>query len=121
MNEWLRAGIDLLIGGVVAWVTFRVRFERFESKDAEREKSWWEWRRALDQTIREREEHSRANTDALVRSEERVKTLERRMEAMTLWKHTVVDPYLPRAVDDHHRRLERIEARVFNGRRENER
>lgn len=31
------------------------------------------------------------------------------------WKHTVVDPYIPRAVDEHERRINRLDAKVFNG------
>jgi hypothetical protein len=52
---------------------------------------------------------------------QRVEALDERLDSLHEWKHKVGEAYLPRAVDDHHRRLERIELKVFNGRRENER
>lgn len=46
---------------------------------------------------------------------ERVSASEKNLEGLRDWKHLTVDPYIPRAVDDHHRRLDRIESKVFNG------
>lgn len=54
-----------------------------------------------------------ANNAAVLLS--RIDTHEKDLEGLREWKHMTVDPYLPRAVDDHHRRLERLERKVFNG------
>jgi hypothetical protein len=44
-----------------------------------------------------------------------VEIMERSIEELRAWKHDVVDPYLPRAVDEHERRINRLDAKVFNG------
>lgn len=31
------------------------------------------------------------------------------------WKHVVVDPYIPRAIDEHERRINKLDAKIFNG------
>lgn len=46
---------------------------------------------------------------------ERYGALEKRLDSLHHWKHEVGEAYLPRAVDEHERRLNRLEARVFNG------
>lgn len=46
---------------------------------------------------------------------ERLNAIEKNADGLREWKHLTVDPYIPRAVDDHHRRLEHIERRIFNG------
>lgn len=45
--------------------------------------------------------------------DERVKTLEREQVKVEEWKHATVDPIVPRAVEDHERRLNRMEDVVF--------
>lgn len=45
----------------------------------------------------------------LGRMDERLKQLEERRVYMDGWKHEVVDPYLPRAMDDHERRITKLE------------
>lgn len=51
--------------------------------------------------------------------QEKIRTLEERLvksiDELREWKHDVVDPYLPRAVEEHERRINRLDARVFNG------
>ncbi len=47
--------------------------------------------------------------------ENQIKQLEKNQDGLRLWKHEVVDPYIPRAVDEHERRLERLDRKVFNG------
>lgn len=115
MPEWTTYALTAIAGILTAWITFRVRFERFEARDAERESAWWEWRRTLDQQLREREEHSRTNTATIHQLIERTGSTDKRVEGLLHWKHEVGEAYLPRAVDDHHRRLERIEQKLFNG------
>jgi hypothetical protein len=44
-----------------------------------------------------------------------VEIMERSVEDLREWKHMVVDAYLPRAVDEHERRINRLDQKVFNG------
>lgn len=37
------------------------------------------------------------------------------LEDLRGWKHLTVDPYIPRAVDEHERRINRLDLKVFNG------
>lgn len=46
---------------------------------------------------------------------ERIRRLEIEIDRLRKWRHELVDAYLPRAVDEHEKRLNRIEPRVFNG------
>lgn len=46
---------------------------------------------------------------------QQVNTLDRSLTELREWKHEVGDAYLPRAVDEHERRINRLDARVFNG------
>jgi hypothetical protein len=46
---------------------------------------------------------------------EKARTLEKSVDELREWKHEVVDPYIPRAVDEHERRLNKLDSRVFNG------
>lgn len=38
-----------------------------------------------------------------------------RLNSLHDWKHDTGDAYLPRAVDEHERRLNRLDVKVFNG------
>lgn len=42
-------------------------------------------------------------------------TTEKRVDELKDWKHEIVDAYIPRAVDEHERRLNRLDLKVFNG------
>jgi hypothetical protein len=113
--DWLPHVLTIIVCVGGAWIAFRIRFERFEAMDKRREEDWNSWRRSLDGTLHEREVHSRANTEMVYRLGERMTALEKRVDSLHLWKHTVGEAYLPRAVDDHHRRLAELERKVFNG------
>lgn len=121
MNEWLRDALAVALGALSAWIAFRIRFERFDAMDKEREKAWWVWRDGLDEQLAERERQSERNTELLQRLEERVKALERDQNGIREWKHVVIDPYVPGAVNALKDRVDRIDRRVFNGRRDEER
>lgn len=41
----------------------------------------------------------------------KVANLEHLVQELRDWKHEKVDPYVPRAIDDHERRINRLEAR----------
>jgi hypothetical protein len=57
MPTWLIAAIvSAAIGALGAWITFRIRFERFEARDQEREKYWAEWRRGMEEFRRKVED-----------------------------------------------------------------
>lgn len=51
--------------------------------------------------------------------QDKIRSLEERLvksiDELREWKHTVVDPYIPRAIDEHERRINRLDSRVFNG------
>lgn len=46
---------------------------------------------------------------------EKVENVETRVDELKEWKHLTVDAYIPRAVDEHERRINRLDAKVFNG------
>lgn len=50
------------------------------------------------------------------RMEERLRQLEDRRDYLDDWKHKTVDPYIPRAVDEHDRRIEELERRFNDAR-----
>lgn len=50
MPPWLPVILaSFACSALTAWIIMRVRFERFEAMDKEREKHWTEWRRAIDE------------------------------------------------------------------------
>lgn len=46
---------------------------------------------------------------------EKVANIEEDQAGLREWKHLVIDPYVPRAIDEHERRMNRLDAKVFNG------
>lgn len=77
------AGLVLggLSGGMAAWVAFRIKFERFQAMDLQREKAWTEWREHLmDEHVRRRAEIDKrldAHADEIKDFQRRVTRLER--------------------------------------------
>jgi hypothetical protein len=64
MPAWLPHVITIALSVVASWLTFWVRFERFQSMDAQRERDWLLWRgntdklgERLDQRIRDHEKY----------------------------------------------------------------
>lgn len=47
--------------------------------------------------------------------EVQMKLTEKMIQELRDWKHDLVDAYIPRAVDEHERRINRLDAKVFNG------
>jgi hypothetical protein len=45
----------------------------------------------------------------------KIEALEKETESLREWKHMVIDPYIPRAIDEHERRINRLDQKVFNG------
>jgi hypothetical protein len=118
MTDWLPYLLTVAVSAGGSWIIFRIRFERFESMDTRREADFNKWQQQWEQTLREREAASQRYVESVHRLAERLSAEEKRMDGLHRWKHEVGEAYLPRAVDDHHRRLERIERKVFNGHRE---
>jgi hypothetical protein len=50
-----------------------------------------------------------AQAIAIGRMDERVAILEKREAMFTHWKHEKIDPYVPKTIDDHDRRIHRLE------------
>lgn len=48
----------------------------------------------------------------------KMEVVEKDIEGLRDWKHLVVDPYVPGTINEHDRRLNRLDAKVFNGHRE---
>lgn len=44
-----------------------------------------------------------------------MEAVDKRVDELKEWKHLVGDAYLPRAVDEHERRINRLDQKVFNG------
>jgi hypothetical protein len=84
---------------------------RFEQRSKDRDKFDYEWRHG---------EYSNAISAInlmLYPLETKMEIAGKSIEQLRDWKHAVVDPYIPRAVDEHERRLNRLDAKVFNGHR----
>jgi hypothetical protein len=108
MPVWLGAVIGLvtfLLGGLVTavWLFSGV------SKDVERMK----------QDIGTSEFGMRyqgvKNSIELTTLQARFDSVVQRLDHLHNWKHEIGESYLPRAVDEHERRLNRLESKVFNG------
>ena len=85
---------------------------RFEQRTRDKDKSDFDWRHG---------EYSQAISDINLRLyplPKQLEALEKRFDILNEWKHKTGDAYLPRAVDEHERRLNRLDLRVFNGHRE---
>jgi hypothetical protein len=46
---------------------------------------------------------------------EKVRSNTEEIDRIRKWKHEIGEAYLPRAVDEHERRLNRLDVKVFNG------
>jgi hypothetical protein len=48
----------------------------------------------------------------LAANEVRVDNVEKDVQGLRNWKHVVVDPYVPRAIDEHERRINRLDQKM---------
>lgn len=112
MPEWLWSiVIGVVVIGLIA-VIYHANQERFAKIE-----QWQKDKQIADHDFRH-DEYNQAITR--INSElwpllKQVELLEKKHEAYGDWKHRVVDPYIPRAVDEHERRLNKLDAKVFNG------
>jgi hypothetical protein len=51
-------------------------------------------------------------TAKLSRAEAQILNLEKDQQGIRNWKHVVVDPYVPRAVEEHERRINRLDQKM---------
>ena len=106
MNPLLTVCISItastLIAAFGSYWAFRIQFERFLARDAEREKYWNEWRisatRDVEQLKLERNFHGR------------VTQCEDFIAELRDWKHEAVEPYI-RAMGVLKDRVDRLEKR----------
>jgi pterin-4a-carbinolamine dehydratase len=100
----------IIVGLVVALrASDKERLVKLEQWTHDKEKFDYEFRH---------EEYARAIADinkVIWPTATKVEQLEASEKDLRGWKHAVVDAYLPRAVDEHERRLNRIESKLFNG------
>jgi hypothetical protein len=66
-----------------------------------------DWRIAIEKRLSHIDSTIATNSYAEVRV--RIEHVEEDLRGLHRWKHTVVDPYIPRAIEDHERRLNRFE------------
>lgn len=75
------AGIAIggISGGLTAWVAFRIKFERFQAMDMQREKAWEGWRKEFVETFTKRLDAHAAELKAGGSFEHRIARLEKKV------------------------------------------
>lgn len=115
MPPWL---ITLIVGAIqVIIVGLVVALRAADKERMVRLEQWTHDKEKFDYEFRH-DEYDRAIADinkVIWPTATKVEQLEESEKDLRGWKHTVVDAYLPRAVDEHERRLNRIESKLFNG------
>lgn len=48
----------------------------------------------------------------LARTETKTEAVEKDIEGLRNWKHVVIDPYVPRAIEEHERRINRLDQKM---------
>lgn len=51
-------------------------------------------------------------TGSVSKAEAQIVSLQKDVEGLRNWKHIVVDPYVPRAIDEHERRINRLDQKM---------
>jgi hypothetical protein len=54
----------------------------------------------------------RDTTATVARAEAQIQALQKDLEGLRNWKHVVIDPYVPRAIDEHERRINRLDQKM---------
>lgn len=78
--------ISTIIAGFLAYLAFRIQFERFRAMDAEREKHWNKWREDTSKDV-EALKFERNNAS-------RLEQCERFIQELRDFKHEIVEPYI---------------------------
>jgi hypothetical protein len=105
MPEWIWVALVGAVQVIMGWLVVTLRAAD-QARIAE-----------LKQWIQDKEDAITEINEKLLPMENQVKQLEEDRTGIRAWKHLVVDPYIPRAVEEHERRIDRLEGRVFNGER----
>lgn len=120
--QWV-IGIGLLIIlpliGVV-WMFLRKEIADARMAIAQSESRFEQWKRDKEKFDYEFRHSEYAPAISRIHAElwpmgKQVESLEKRVGELKDWKHVIADAYLPRAVDEHERRINRLDAKVFNG------
>lgn len=122
--EWLQLvslAIGLAGGLIGAYVGLRmglieVKGDMKEAQNKIAKLDQWTHDKEMADVLFRRDEYMRAITDINTKLwplAEQVKALDKNIDGVLEWK--VADAYLPGAVDEHERRLNRIESKIFNG------
>ena len=110
MPDWLIPVLSFLGGALGAYVTFRIRFERFEAMDTRREQDWSNWRKDITKDVENLQSPTTMTQLALLTQvlETLVKRVEELWKYATDIKHLQVDPYV-RATDVLKQRVDNLE------------
>lgn len=94
-----------------SYFAFRRNFERFTAKSEVHLQYADEQRAEIKRDIKSLQEGDTLRRELL----ERTVRAEKDVQDLRDWKHTTVDPYVPRAIDEHERRLNKLDSKVFDG------
>lgn len=97
----------LIVSVLYHWLSQRATAENNRVMRVSFEAALNEWKRTADRRIDNLENEFRQSQIGVLAS--RVSHSEQFIDEIREWKHRVVDAYLPRAVDDHERRIARLE------------
>lgn len=112
MPEWLWS---ILVGVVVVGLIAALR--RTDLDRLNKLESWTKEKERFDYEFRHNEYSpaiTRIHSDLLPLLKQ-VSGIDQRVAELKDWKHDIGEAYLPRAVDEHERRLNKLDAKVFNG------
>lgn len=112
MPEWLWS---IVIGVVVIGLVVALR--KTDLDRISKLEQWTKDKEKFDYEFRHNEYApaiTHINSDLLPLMKQ-VEILEGEQKKAEQWKHNVVDPYIPRAIDEHERRINRLDAKIFNG------
>jgi hypothetical protein len=102
---------SVILSGVSSWYAFRRHFERFEAKAEVHLQYANQQRDEIKRDIKSLQEGDTLRRELL----ERTVRAEKDIQDLRDWKHDVADPYVPRAIEEHERRLNKLDSKVFNG------
>lgn len=115
MPPWAWAAIAALVQ--IIFVGLIVAIRSADQARIVKIEQWIKDKEKFDHEFRH-DEYARAITDinlAMLSTKISIGQLEKILDDLRRWKHDVGETYLPRAVDDHERRLNRLDTKVFNG------
>ena len=103
---------SVILSSASSYFAFRRHFERFTAKSEVHLQYADEQRAEIKRDIKSLQEGDTLRRELL----ERTVRAEKDVQDLRDWKHETVDPYVPRAIDEHERRLNKLDSKVFDGR-----